>query len=115
MRLAILCSLALPALAACASAQLSSDHLATLQAAISSADAVGASKVPTAALHLKLAQEELEEAKRLVKTDADRADLVLQRSAADADLALALTRAETAQAEAKKAHNAVLAIEGKQQ
>ena len=113
MRLAILCTLALPALGACASAQLAPDHLASSQAAISSADAVGAAKVPEASLHLKLAQEELTEAKRLVKSDANRAELFLQRASADAELALAITRAQEADAEAKKAHNAVLSIQGK--
>jgi hypothetical protein len=105
---------ALLALSACATTQLPPDRLASSTAAIRSADEVGAKELPQAALHLKLAQEELALAEQLAKDgDAARAELVLLRSNADADLALALARQAESQVDAEEAAAAVLAIEGK--
>jgi hypothetical protein len=65
---------------------------------------VGADNAPQAALHLKLAQEELAQAKSLMNDGNNkRADYVLIRAKADAELALALAKEASAQAAAKKA------------
>lgn len=114
MRPVLALSFALLAVSACATAALPPERLASSEAAIRSADEVGASKLPQAALHLKLAQEELAQAKQYAKDgDAARAELFLQRSDADSELAMSLTREEEAKVEADKAHAAVLTIQGK--
>ncbi len=110
----LLVTFALFALTACATAELPPDRLATSQAAIRSANEVGAGSIPQAELHVRLAQEELAQAKQLAKEgDEARAELFLQRSAADAELAIILAREEAAKEEAAKAKAAVAAIQGK--
>lgn len=87
----------LPALAAlvagCASVAPPNEKLASSQAAIRGAEEVGALAVPQAALHLKLAQEQVDQAKALMRDgESDRAALLLSRAQIDAELALALAR-----------------------
>ena len=102
------------ALGACATTALSPERITSSEAAIQSADAVSAGKIPAAALHVRLAQEELAQAKAFAKDgDAARAELFLQRSAADSELALALARQADAQADADKAKAALRTVEGK--
>lgn len=97
----------------CASTELSADHLTSLTAAIRAADEVGAADTPQAALHLKLAQDELAQGKQLAAAgDPVRGELFLQRAAVDAELALVLTRQGDAEAEAEKARQAVVLLEG---
>ena len=85
-----------------------SDRLATAEAASRSARELGADKDPKAALHLKLAQEQIDQAKRLM-TDGDnkRADLVLQRASSDAELSVMLAKENNASSEAAKAKEKV--------
>jgi hypothetical protein len=72
--------------------------------AIRAAEEVGASSVPTAALYLQLAKEELEKAKGLaVKGDQDKAGSMLLRAQADAELAVALSRGDADKTEATQA------------
>lgn len=90
-------SLAIVAAAAlgggCAGAPFNTD---TPTAEIRVAQEVGASKVPQAALHLRLAKEQLAEAKRLSGEGDDKeAASMLKRSQADAELAVALARNDT--------------------
>ncbi len=102
------------AVTACASAPLPPDRLASSQAAIRSANEVGAGDLPQAELHVRLAQEQLAQAKQLQKDGDDaRAELFLQRSAADAELAIILAREEAAKAEAAKAKQALIDLQGK--
>jgi hypothetical protein len=64
--------------------------MADAQAAMKSADELGASRSPQGSLHLKLAQEEIATAKRLIDDgDNDKAASYLLRARGDADLALA--------------------------
>ena len=108
-------ALALLGLCACATISLPPERLAKSQATIESADAVGASKNPQAALHMQLAQEGIAKAQQLAKQgDAPRALLFLDRAQADADLALALARQQDANVDAETAEAAVVAIEGGQ-
>jgi hypothetical protein len=88
-----------------------SDRLASAEAASRSARELGADREPTAALHLKLAQEQIDQAKKLM-TDSDnkRADLVLQRASSDAELAVMLAKVNNANAEAQKAKERVAQI-----
>jgi hypothetical protein len=84
------------------------DKLASAEAAARSARELGADREPKAALHLKLAQEQIDQGKKLM-TDGDnkRADLVLQRAGADAELAVMLAKENTAKGEAEKAQEIV--------
>lgn len=85
-----------------------SDRLATAEAASRSARELGADREPKAALHMKLAQEQIEQAKRLMADgDNRRADLVLQRASSDAELSVMLAKENNASGEAQKAKEKV--------
>ena len=75
--------------------------------AISAAEESGASKIPSASLYLQLAKEELENAKTLSvrdeKNDKERAESMLLRAQADAELAVALSRGDADKKEATEA------------
>ena len=69
------------------------EHLAQSMAAVRGAETAGASQVPQAALHLKLAQEQIELAQQMIRNDDnERADAMTIRAFNDAELALALAR-----------------------
>lgn len=75
---------------------------------IRAAEEVGAAKVPQAALHLQLAKEELERARKLAADgDREQGASMLLRAQADAELALALSRENTERAEANAAVTSV--------
>lgn len=95
---------AVSALAAgCASAPLPAERMASSQGSIKAAEAAGARNEPTAALHLRLAQENYEKATKMAKDgDTERAKLVLQRAEADAELALVLARESQERTEAQR-------------
>jgi hypothetical protein len=79
-------------------------QMADVQAANRSANELGAQNNPKAQLHLKFAEEQLKQAKAAMADDDNRtADSLLIRAKADAELAIALTRQESAQTEASKA------------
>lgn len=82
------------------------DRMARAEAAVRGAQEVGAPSNPQAALHLKLATEQIDQAKALM-TDGQnkRADLRLQRAEADAELANLLAK------EAKEKKDAESALE----
>lgn len=92
MSKAIAGALGFLALAACASQNLTTQHLAESMAAVRSAKTAGAAQVPQAALHLQLAQEQISRAQKLSEDDEERSDALALRAYNDADLALALTR-----------------------
>jgi superfamily I DNA/RNA helicase len=71
---------------------------------IRAAEEAGAAKVPQASLHLQLAKEELEVAKGLAaKGKKEKAESMLLRSEADAELAAVLARGDAEKAEARAA------------
>jgi hypothetical protein len=77
----------------CASSPVPTEQLASAQASVRAAQELGATRVPRANLHLRLAQNQVERARQLSKDgDNDRARIVLTRANADAELAVALTR-----------------------
>lgn len=91
---------------ACASFPPPTERLTTTEAAIRGASEVGAAQIPRAALHLKLAEEQTEKARRLMQDGYnERAEFTLKRAQADAELAIALAkeRATVDKAEAAKA------------
>ncbi len=101
-------------LAACGSSiPPPSDKLASAEAAARSARELGAEKEPKAALHLKLATEQIDQAKTLMKdNDNQRADLVLQRASADAELSVMLAKENNAKNEAFNALEKVRVLKG---
>ena len=79
-------------------------QMADVQAANRSATELGAQKNPKAQLHLKLAEEQMKQAQTAMKNDDNEiADSLLMRAKADAELAIAVTRADHARMEANKA------------
>ena len=82
--------------------------MANAEAAVRAAREVGAERVPSAELQLKLAREEIQKAQALSSDGRnDEADTMLQRAAADAELALALAHEQEGLEEAARNHAAV--------
>lgn len=80
-----------------------SERLASAEAAARSARELEAEREPRAALHLKLASEQIEQAKALMQSgDNKRADQVLLRASADAELAVQLAKEAKTKQEAKE-------------
>jgi hypothetical protein len=80
------------ALTACAG-KPPTEHLAASMAAVNTAQSAGASKEPQAALHLKLAQEQIGQAQKMIEDDDfEEATRMTMRAQEDAELALAMTR-----------------------
>lgn len=100
-------------LVACASMPPPHEREANSEAAVRAAREVGAQQIPQAALHLTLAQEQLDKAKALMrKGDNEEAAFMLQRSQADAELALAMAHENKTQIEAQRVIDRVRAIGG---
>lgn len=98
MRSTFLAGLALVAMG-CASHPAPTDQVASSLAAVRGAEEAGARDVPEAALHMKLAEEQIEQAKKLMEDDDNqRAEDLALRAYQDAELAVALAR----EAQAKK-------------
>ena len=104
MKLALLIpSLAL-ATACGASYNVPTQRMADAQSAHRSAQELGAEKNPTAQLHLRLASEQIAKANTMLKDNENRrADFMLIRAKADAELALALAHEEKSAKDAKLA------------
>jgi len=85
-------------LCACASsAPQAHEHLARSMAAVRGAEEAGASRVPKAALHLKLAEDQIAQAKNMMADgDETRADRMAIRAYNDAELANAMARSASA-------------------
>ena len=96
MRKTVLTGVAVVAMAACASHPAPTEQVATSLAAVRGAEEAGAPEVPEAALHMKLAQEQIERAKQLMGDDNERAEALAVRANQDAELAIALARESAA-------------------
>lgn len=93
----------LPLLAACASAPPPGDRMASAESAVRAAREVGSDQVPKAQLLVNLAQEQIEKAKKLSADGEDeKAQSLLARATADAELGLAMAREEAARSSAHK-------------
>lgn len=94
----------LASMTGCASYPVPAQHMADAEGAARAAQDVGASSNPQAQLHLKMAQEEIAQAKQLIADDDnEKADWVLIRAKADGELALAEARETQAQMAARQA------------
>jgi hypothetical protein len=101
------------AVAACGGYAAPNEHMASSQAAARAAMEVGAKDSPQASLHLKLAQEEIAQAQKLMNDgDNKRADYVLTRAKADAELAVALAREAAAQQDAARLGDTLKSAQG---
>lgn len=90
--------------AACGGGVVPHEKLASAQAEMRAAEAGGARDVQQAALHLKLAEDQVAKAKALIdQGDTEQAAQVLDCAQVDAQLALALAREEAARKEAEAA------------
>jgi hypothetical protein len=97
----IVIGLAAASAVACGGAAVPQESLTAAQASVKGAEVGGANEDPKAQLHLKLANEQIEKAKKLIEDgDNEEAARVIDRAQADADLALALA---TEQAHQKQA------------
>jgi hypothetical protein len=86
---------------ACGGAAIPQSELTSAKAAVSGAEVAGAAEEPTAALHLKLAKEQLAQAEaQIADDDNEAAAITISRAQADADLALALAKEAKSKAEA---------------
>lgn len=93
---------------ACASHPPPTDHMASAIAAVRGAQVAvaQAGQVPEAALHLKLAEEQVAQARQMIRRgDNERADYMTLRAYNDAELALALARQHQARAAAEEARD----------
>lgn len=96
----------------CGGSSLPPAKAADTQSSISAATAVGADQNPQAALHLKMARDQLRQAQGLIEDGKDdEARLVLERATADAEVALMITREAQAAANLKKARGDVEALQ----
>jgi len=91
-------------LTGCATASVPQERIIASQSAVRAAEEVGAEKVPSAALHLQLAREGIQQAQRLIKQkENNRAGYALMRAEADAELAVALARESPLRDDAQQA------------
>jgi len=98
----------------CGGSSLPPAKVADTQSSISAAEAVGADQNPQAALHLKMARDQLKQAQGLINDGKDEdARLVLERASADAEVSLMITREAQASANVKKAQGDVEGLQSK--
>ncbi len=90
--------------AACGGAAVPQESLTAAQASAKGAEVGGANEDPKAQLHLKLATEQIEKAKKLIEDGKnEEAARLVDRAQVDADLALALAEQGKALKDAKDA------------
>jgi hypothetical protein len=99
----LITAFAVLALCGCASIKIPTERLEREQASERGAEELGASSVPSAKLHLQLAKDQTETAKKLASQGDDRALMVMARAEADAELALVLAREVQTHREAMQA------------
>ena len=98
--------------AGCASHPPPTDQLASAIAATRGAEEAGAHQVPRASLQLKLAQEQIAQARAMMKEgENERADFMTLRAYNDAELALAMAREDAARRRSEQAEAAAAAAE----
>lgn len=91
------------AFAGCAGPAVNHDVMGDTSAAIRGAQEARADDAPQAALHLELANEQLEQARAMAEDDPETANMLLERAHADAELAVALAHSHEMQEEASAA------------
>jgi hypothetical protein len=103
-------SLAVIGLAGCTAVQIPPDRLQQSEASIRGAEEVGASGVPAAKLHLQLAKDQTDTAKKMAANGETRALLVLARAESDAELAIGLAREVSVHEDAVRAGDDLKAV-----
>jgi hypothetical protein len=89
------------------------ERLSSAEGATRTAHELNAEGDPQAALHLKLANEQIDKAKAAMKNEDNKtADLLLQRASADAELAVQLAKGAKAKADAQAAQDRAAALRG---
>ena len=109
----LILSLAALGLAGCASVPIPPYQLERSEASIRGAEEVGALGVPAARLHLQLAKDETDEAKKMASRGDERSALVMARAESDAELALGLAREVAVHSDAVKAEEDLKTIRGR--
>ena len=90
--------------AGCGGSDMPSKQLADSQAAVRAASEVGADQNPQAALHMKMARDQIAKAQALSKEgEQDAAKQLLSQAEVDAELALTLTREQQARTDEEQA------------
>lgn len=106
-------SLAVLAVSGCVAIKIPPESLEHNEASMRSAQEVGAENVPAAKLHLQMAKDQTEAAKKLAAKGDKRAVLLLARAESDAELALGLAREATVHAEAQRAAEDLKAVKAR--
>jgi hypothetical protein len=106
-------SLSLLAVGGCAAIQIPPDRLERNEASMRGAEELGAPAVPEAKLHLQLAKDQTETAKKMAADGDPRAVVVLERAESDAELALGMAREVAVHAEAVKAAEDLKAVQSR--
>ena len=98
--------------AACGGGDVPAQRLADSEATLRAARQANAEKLPSASLHVQLADENMQKAQKLMKSgDNHQADRYLRRAKADAELALALAESESSAVTAAEAQKKVQALQ----
>ncbi|AKT43103.1 DUF4398 domain-containing protein [Chondromyces crocatus] len=106
-------TLLIPLAAGCASLPAPTEQLASSEAAVRGAREVGAASVPQASLELRLAEEGIAKAKAaMAEDDNEKAERLLRRAQADAELALSMARETKARNEAAQVMGQVSQLRG---
>jgi hypothetical protein len=101
------------ATAACGGYPPPNDRMLASVAATRSARELGAPNSPQAALHLKLAEEEIASARALLSDGNNRrAAFVLLRARADAELSLSLAKESAAKGETQQVQEQIKSLQG---
>jgi hypothetical protein len=96
----------------CAAGQPPQRQLARTQAAVRAAEEVGAEQTPDAALHLKLARDQVQQAAHFVDArDYEKAASVLRQAELDAELAIAISERQRAVRRAAQASEQLRELE----
>ena len=102
--------LAILGMTGCAAVQIPPERLEHSEASIRGAQEAGALEVPAAKLHLQLARDQTDLAKKMAGNGDERAALVLARADSDAQLALVLAHSAAVHAEAVRATEELTAV-----
>ena len=98
---------------ACASTSPPQQRLDAVRGELAAAEAVEAHRYPNSALHLQLAREQVEKARALMRAGKnERADFMLRRAQADAELAIALTKNAPILQKCEEAKQALAKVKG---
>lgn len=109
-------AMALSVVAGCGGSVMSPSKLAASEASVRGAEEAGARQVPSASLHLKLAEDEIVKARSLsTNGQGEAADRMLARAEVDAVLAHALAKEQAAKKAAEAVMNQVKQAKGEAQ